>query len=64
MIEPKHEVDPDDFIRVQQILDTDYENYLIGYSCFEIAEYRDEETKRPISLEELQMKSTMKPLEY
>ena len=43
----------EDFIRYEQFLDTDYNNHLLGYSCFEIAEYRDKETARPINLREL-----------
>ena len=47
------EYTPEDFIRYEQFLDTDYTNHLLAYSCFEIAEYRDVNTQRPISLQEL-----------
>ena len=63
-ITPKDKNDPNDFIRYSQVLDTDYDNFLVLYQCFEIAEYRDQLTHRPISLKELQLKSSLSPLEF
>lgn len=46
------------------ILESDYDNYMLLYSCVENMEYRDSETGRPISQYEMSLKANLSPVEY
>ena len=37
---------------------------MLTYTCYENIDYKDSETGRPISNEELNMKASMSPMEY
>jgi len=59
-----HDWPEEQFLRYWEVVETDVDNYLAMYTCFESGQYRDSETGRPISMDELQLKGQMSPLDY